>query len=250
MIRSGGVWNDGNGVTQDKLHLHWRLAKPARERDDLVKLKRVREICARLVDADPTSIPICHPIRWPGSWHRKAQPRLTEIVACDPDVEIELADALAKLEPLAPTPPRTNNRAAQPGGEWDTLTGNILAGKNLHASIARLAMKMLRGGTPEVMAVQMLRGMMDASQAPRDDRWRDRYADIPRAVSSAGRKLAAEKEAAEQRSGSASPQPRRRATATAAASAIASRRARAVLPRPGRHRARRSRTRCRHSSAG
>jgi hypothetical protein len=106
VIRSGGVWNDGNGVTQDKLHLHWRLARPARERDDLVKLKRAREICAHLVGADPTSIPICHPIRWPGSWHRKAQPRLTEIVVCDPDVEIDLAAALAKLEPLAPTPPR------------------------------------------------------------------------------------------------------------------------------------------------
>ena len=53
-------------------------------------------------------------------------------------------------------------------------------------------MKLLRGGTPEVMAVQMLRAMMDASQAPRDDRWRDRYADVPRAVSSAGRKLADE----------------------------------------------------------
>ena len=129
VIRSGGVWSDGNGGTQDKLHLHWRLAKPARGRDDLVKLKRVREICARLVGADPTSIPICHPIRWPGSWHRKDQPRLTEIVACNPDVEIELADALAKLEPLAPAPPRTNNRAAQPGGEWDTLTSNILAGQ-------------------------------------------------------------------------------------------------------------------------
>jgi hypothetical protein len=216
VIRSGGVWSDGNGITQDKLHLHWRLAKPAREREDLVKLKRVREICAHLVNADPTSIPICHPIRWPGSWHRKGQPRLTEIVACDPDIEIELADALAKLEPLAPTPPSTNNRAAQAGGEWGTLAGNIVAGKSLHASIARLAMKMLRGGTPEVMAVQMLRGMMDTSQAPRDDRWQDRYDDIPRAVASAGRKLAAEQEAAEQEAAEKE---------TAAAAAAASQRA-------------------------
>ena len=145
-------------MTQDKLHLHWRLANPAREREDLVKLKRAREICARLVDADPTSIPICHPIRWPGSWHRKSQPRLTEIIAYDPDVEIKLEDALAKLEPLAPTPPATNNRAAQPGGGWDTLNNNILAGKSLHLSIARLAMKMLRIGTPEVGAVQMCAG--------------------------------------------------------------------------------------------
>jgi hypothetical protein len=196
VVRSGGIWSDGNGTTQDKLHLHWRLAKPARERDALKKLKRVREICAHLVDADPTSIPICHPIRWPGSWHRKSQPRLTEIVACDPDIEIDLTDALTKLEPLAPTPPSTDNRAAQPGGEWDTLGGNILTGKNLHTSIARLAMKLLRGGTPEVMAVQTLRMMMDTSQAPRDDRWQDRYDDIPRAVASAGRKLAAEAAAA------------------------------------------------------
>ena len=251
VIRSGGVWNDGNGGTQDKLHLHWRLAKPARGRDDLVKLKRVREICARLVGADPTSIPICHPIRWPGSWHRKNQPRLTEIVACNPDVEIELADALAKLEPLAPAPPRTNNRAAQPGGEWDTLTSNILAGKNLHASIARLAMKMLRGGTPEVMAVQMLRGLMDASQAPRDDRWRDRYDDIPRAVSSAGRKArsgaggggtAAASRGGRDRSASASTSIRHRRHRQA--------QGRRRPLRRGRHRARRSRTRSKYFGNG
>jgi hypothetical protein len=211
VIRSGGVWNDGNGVSEDKLHLHWRLSAPARGRDDLIKLKRVREICAHLVGADPTSIPICHPIRWPGSWHRKAQPRLTEIVACDPDIELELDSVLAKLEPLAPTPPRTDNRAAQPGGEWDLLTANILAGKSLHLSIARLAMKLLRGGTPEVMAVQMLRALLDASQAPRDDRWRDRYTDIPRAVASAGRKLEADKLEAEEEAAAAAapaqPQP-------------------------------------------
>jgi hypothetical protein len=204
VVRSGGIWNDGNGITQDKLHLHWRLTQPARGQDDLVKLKRAREICAYLVDADPTSIPICHPIRWPGSWHRKSQPRLAEIVACNPDIEIDLTDTLTKLEPLASIPPPTSNRAAQPGGEWDVLGGNILVGKNLHASIARLAMKLLRGGTPEVMAVQTLRMMMDASQAPRDDRWHDRYDDIPRAVASAGRKLAMEQEAA---AAAAVPQP-------------------------------------------
>ena len=206
VIRSGGVWNDGNGGIQDKLHLHWRIAKPARGRDDLVKLKRVREICARLVGADPTSIPICHPIRWPGSWHRKNQPRLTEIVTCNSDVEIELADALAKLEPLVPAPERTNNRAALPGGEWDTLNRNVFLGKDLHATIARLAMKMLRGGTPEPIAVQMLRGLMDASQAPRDNRWQSRYADIPRAVSTASGKLAA-LDAAEQHAAAAAAPP-------------------------------------------
>jgi hypothetical protein len=190
VVRSGGVWSNGNGTTQDKLHLHWRLAVPARSKNEHVRLKRAREICAHLVNADPTSIPICHPIRWAGSWHRKGTPRLTKIVACNPDIEIELDATLALLEPLAPTPPPTNNRVATPGGAWDTLGSNILAGKDLHLSIARLAMKLLRGGTPEVMAVQTLRMLMDASQAPRDDRWQARYDDVPR--SQLGRQEACE----------------------------------------------------------
>src|SRR5262249_21785734 len=127
VVRSGGVWSNGSGVTQDKLHLHWRAAVPARSKDEDARLKGAREICALLVNADPTSIPICHPIRWAGSWHRKNNPRLTEIVACNPDIEIKLDEALAKLEPLAPTQPPTSSRAAQPGGGWDALGGNILA---------------------------------------------------------------------------------------------------------------------------
>jgi hypothetical protein len=115
VVRSGGIWSNGNGVTQDKLHLHWRVATPTRSKDEHTQLKRAREICAHLVNADPTSIPICHPIRWAGSWHRKNNPRLTEIVACNPDIEIKLDEALALLEPLAPTPPPTSNHAAQPG---------------------------------------------------------------------------------------------------------------------------------------
>src|SRR5262249_47781755 len=84
---------------------------------------------------------------------------------------------------------------------------NILAGKKLHDSIMRLAMKLLRGGTPEVMAVQTLRMLMDASTAPRDDRWQARYDDIPRAVASAGRKLAKEQAAAAAATAAPQPQP-------------------------------------------
>src|SRR5262249_46196345 len=152
-------------------------------KEEQAKLKRARGICAHLVNADPTSVPICHPMRWAGSWHRKAAPRLTEIVACNPDVELNLDEALALLEPLAPTSPPTSSTPAHPGGAWDTLGSNILAGQKLHFSIARLAMKLLRGGTPEVMVVQTLRMLMDSSTAPHDDRWQERYDDIPRAVS-------------------------------------------------------------------
>jgi hypothetical protein len=192
-VRSGGIWQS-NGVSYAKQHLHWRLREPARSKEQLAKLKRAREIACHLVGADPTTAPVCHPLRWPGSWHRKAEPRPCEIItdASDLDHEIDLDEALAKLEPLAPVVPAGGNGAAQPGGDWGELEGKIVRGENLHQSINRLAMKMLKAGAPEVVVVQILRGLLEASQAPRDERWQARYDGIPRAVSSAGKKLTAQ----------------------------------------------------------
>ena len=92
-VRSGGIWQS-NGAAYDKQHLHWRLAKPATGKEQLAKLKRAREIACHLVGADPTTAPICHPLRWPGSWHRKAEPRPCEIIAeaSNFDHEIDLDD--------------------------------------------------------------------------------------------------------------------------------------------------------------
>jgi hypothetical protein len=60
-------------------------------------------LATTFVGGDATNIPACHPIRWPGSWHRKIDPaRLCEIIALDPDREIELDTALKILETLAP----------------------------------------------------------------------------------------------------------------------------------------------------
>jgi hypothetical protein len=65
VVRSGGIWTNGDGEAEDKLHIHWRLAQPARTRDQLKKLKRARELAAKIVDGDPTCAPINHPLRWP-----------------------------------------------------------------------------------------------------------------------------------------------------------------------------------------
>jgi hypothetical protein len=191
-VRSGGIWQS-NGISYAKQHLHWRLREPARSKEQLAKLKRVREIACQLVGADPTTAPVCHPLRWPGSWHRKAEPRPCEIIAdaSNLDHEIDLNEALKKLEPLAPVVPASGNGAAQPGGDWGELEGKIVRGENLHESINRLAMKMLKAGAPEVVVVQILRGLLKTSQAPRDQRWQTRFDGIPRAVRSAGKKLAA-----------------------------------------------------------
>jgi hypothetical protein len=75
--------------------------------------------------------------------------------------------------------------------DWSDLVGNIVAGENLHDSLAPLAMKLLRGGMGDAVAVNLLRGMLEASAAPRDMRWQTRWSDIPRSVSTAREKLEA-----------------------------------------------------------
>jgi hypothetical protein len=91
VVRSGGKWTDpATGQAHDKLHLHWRLRAPARG-EALPTLKQARDIAARLVGGDPSNKPVCHPIRWPGSWHRKAEPVLCEIETANPDQEVDLA---------------------------------------------------------------------------------------------------------------------------------------------------------------
>jgi AAA domain len=197
VARSGGVWTDPQtGAQHDKLHAHWRLARPA-QGNDIARLKRAREIANNIVGGDPTIGPVSHPIRWPGSWHRKAIPRLCAIEALDSDRELELEIALAILLPLARPAGAANGQAgADSGGEggtdWDELVGNIVNGRNLHASIAALAMKILRAGTNDGAAVNFLRGLLEASSAPKDGRWGARHDDVPRAVSTARQKLDAQ----------------------------------------------------------
>ena len=50
----------------------------------------------RLVGADPSNTPFAHPIRWPGSWHRKPTPRLARIVSVVEGNEIDLGEAMER----------------------------------------------------------------------------------------------------------------------------------------------------------
>jgi len=141
VVRSGGVWtNLTTGELEDKLHMRWRLNVPARGAA-IVKLKRARQLATALVGGDPTNIPACHPIRWPGSWHRKAEPRLCEIVSTDHlDNELDLDVALAVLEVVTTPPPKTNGQAGphqqsadgQGTRNWDDDFGNIITGEQFH----------------------------------------------------------------------------------------------------------------------
>jgi hypothetical protein len=103
VVRSGGQWtNPETDEIEDKLHAYWRLKKPARD-EELKKLKELRKLAHILVGGDTSNVPINHPIRWPGSWHRKSTPRPCEIVSTDHlDNEIDLDTALKVLRKAAP----------------------------------------------------------------------------------------------------------------------------------------------------
>jgi hypothetical protein len=84
IVASGGQWiHPATGEVQEKLHLHWRLSEPATG-EALKTLKRARRLITTLVGGDTTNVPAVHPIRWPGSWHRKLKPTMARIVELRP----------------------------------------------------------------------------------------------------------------------------------------------------------------------
>jgi hypothetical protein len=72
------------------------------------------------------------------------------------------------------------------GADWQALIRNIIDGKSLHDSLRDLAAKKVRSGASPGAVVNELRGLMEASTVPHDDRWKARFAEIPRLVESAG----------------------------------------------------------------
>jgi hypothetical protein len=75
--------------------------------------------------------------------------------------------------------------------DWQRLLDNIREGLSLHDSLRDLAAKMVTAGTHKGAVVNHLRALMEGSAAPRDERWKERYAEIPRLVESAETKFGA-----------------------------------------------------------
>lgn len=168
------------------------------------------ELCSRLVTSmaqdglikgDKSGNNVVRYVRLPvGTNHkpRSTGPAQHELEAWNPQARYSLADAAGifgvDLEALGPTANPASSATSQPARAQDaligTLTQNILRGEHLHDSIAMLAASLVASGTAGGAAVNMIRGLMDSSAAARDDRWRARYADIPRAVSTAQAKYA------------------------------------------------------------
>jgi len=208
IVASGGEWpNPVSGEIEPKLHLHWRLTEPTRDAAEHARLKVVRAMAARLVGADVSNTPAVHPIRWPGSWHRKGQPRLAGIVALNEAREIDLSETLETLQEAAAAAGvlglASGAKEAPTAGTGEArdmaeLIRAVMTAEDYHAPLAALAMRYLKGGMPDGQVVLTLRGVMEAvPEATRDvkagavepGRWQSRYDDIPRAVSSARAKV-------------------------------------------------------------
>jgi hypothetical protein len=194
VVASGGTWINGGAAAEDKLHVHWRLRIPARGKDALAGLKEARALATRIAGGDASNVPPCHPIRWPGSWHRKAEPRLCTIETVQPDIEIDLDAALATLRTAAPGPRHkdagngADHDRADGGNEWPARYDAIISGRSFHEPLVRLAAMCVASGMSDAAAVNSLRGIMENCRDKRPE-WQARYDGIPRYVRSAREKI-------------------------------------------------------------
>jgi hypothetical protein len=196
---SGGRWRDPvSGTVFDKLHLHWRLAAPVKDKDAIARLKAARELAARLAGADTTGAPVSHCYRWPGSWHRKAEPRLCRIETTNPDCELQLEHALDILRKAAGEDKQPNVGTSPAGDrprlEWTDAFRSILSGEGYHPALAPLASSFAALGAPEPIAENVLYALLANSNPVDPARLRRRDIEIrklPETVRSGYRKFAA-----------------------------------------------------------
>ena len=59
-FRVGGI--NGGNKPENKLHLHWRLAVPARTTEEHANLKLARRVAQQLVGSDGSAVPPVHPL--------------------------------------------------------------------------------------------------------------------------------------------------------------------------------------------
>jgi hypothetical protein len=126
-------------------------------------------------------------LRVPGFLHRKdsSNPYVVRLVKRDGPRHTR-AQILAAFPPVVETAGKANGSGGSGGSsEWKDLLNDVISGDNFHEPLTVLAAKMLRSGMSDGAAVQLLRGLMENSEAPHDDRWRARYLEIPRGVATA-----------------------------------------------------------------
>ena len=197
VVASGGEWTDTTtGEVQPKLHAHWRLSEAAAG-EDLALLKDVRRRLTALVGGDPSNVPAVHPIRWPGTPHRKNGERWARIAELNIDAEVDLRLVVDRLPPIETTQGSgagINSGDGDPTGT-DEATRLITTGESYHGPLVALSARMATDGVAAGRVVRYLRGLLKGVPADKRDggtpgRWQARYDSIPEIVSSAIAKYA------------------------------------------------------------
>ena len=113
-----------------------------------------------------------------------AQPPQTAIVDGAPIDELDELDHLARGKPDTINPAGNGGNGAQRGPlDEQTLLEAIIGGTNYHSACVRLLGRWAQAGVPMMEAQQRLVTTFECVMPPdRDQRWRDRYNDIPRCV--------------------------------------------------------------------
>ena len=97
-------------------------------------------------------------------------------------------DELRKIKEATPA----DAKSSIYDGQADLLrltASNIVRGERLHESINEMAFSLVACGTHPGTVVSTLRGLMESSLVAKDERWKARYDDIPRSVTTAVEKL-------------------------------------------------------------
>jgi hypothetical protein len=129
------------------------------------------------------------PYRWhggePGSIRRDDLPLITADEARA--LVADLAELLVRDFGYTRPAKRKGAGSAQASSDatWADLFNNIHEGQSLHDSLCAMAARLIKAGTSPRAARNQLVAMMEASAAPRDDRFRERMGEIPRLVDSA-----------------------------------------------------------------
>jgi hypothetical protein len=169
----------------------------------MVRALKMRMADAGLIRADKSGNNAVRYVRLPAGQNQKPrdsghwQCRLT---AWSPGVRLSLEDAAAVFgidmdsvrampEAVDGVGPYAGRQFDQQGDRFREQTRSILQGEELHESINGIASSLIASGARPGAVVNMLRGLMDASAALRDERWQNRYENIPRAVSTAQEKF-------------------------------------------------------------
>lgn len=142
--------------------------------------------------ADPKARDRSRVLRLPGTWHLKdpsapSKVRIARLSRRAPYTWAEIVEAISPLSPSVP-PGRPGVQAATRKSDAE-LVHQLVTGENYHGACVSLSARYAATGMGISKIVEVLRGLMQSANDG-SDRFKARYAEIPRIVASAVAKFA------------------------------------------------------------